>query len=250
MRQVVRRACGASAMMSATSENRPGLAWNSENSCTPAGSRDRNWSKRSDRRVGIGGAAEDAQQFRHELGQDLARPLAARRADAAVMPAAHHRRDPRRLAEAEPRQRRQRLRVVLGAGEDEIAGSGEARRLLEQFGIMPLDRAEPGAEFGDERIRVLVAEKRREPRDPGAVGRQAVGLRVLDHLQPVLDAAQKAVMVDQRVAGRGVDAPGRGQRAQAPRRSGRPAARACGRPRSAAASGRKTRSRGCRRGRS
>ena len=39
-------------------------------------------------------------------------------------------------------------------------------------------------------------------------------LRVLDHLQPVLDAAQKAVMVDQRVARRGVDAPGRRQRAQ------------------------------------
>ena len=46
-----------------------------------------------------------------------------------------------------------------------------------------------------------------------------MGLRVLDHLQPVFDAAQKAVVVDQRVAGRGVDAPGRGECAQ--RRAGR-----------------------------
>ena len=46
-----------------------------------------------------------------------------------------------------------------------------------------------------------------------------MGLRVVGHLQPVLDAAQKAVVVDQRVGGGGVDAPGRGQRAQ--RRAGR-----------------------------
>ena len=86
------------------------------------------------------------------------------------MPAAHHRGDRAGSAEAEPRQRRQCLRVVLGAGEHEIAGTGEARRLLEQLGIMPLDRAEPGAQFGDEVIGVLIAEKRRDSRDPGAVG--------------------------------------------------------------------------------
>ena len=43
---------GASAMMSATSDNRPGLAWNRENSCTPAGSRTRKSSKHSNAALG------------------------------------------------------------------------------------------------------------------------------------------------------------------------------------------------------
>ena len=124
-------------------------------------------------------------------------------AHAAVMPAAHHRRDPRRIGEAEPRQRRQRLRIVFGAGEHQIARSGEARRFLEQLGVMPLDRAETRAQLGDERLGIRIAEKCREPGDPGGVAGQPMGLRVLDHLQPVLDATQETVVVDQRV-GRGL----------------------------------------------
>ena len=59
---------------------------------------------------------------------------------------------------------------------------------------------------------------------PSRVVGQAMGLRVVDHLQPVLDAAQKAVIVDQR-------------RRRSPRRCGRPrrarrSASQVGRPRS------------------
>ena len=133
---------GASAMMSATRRNRPGLAWNSENSCTPAGNRTRNWSKRWSAMSGRGGAAKNAQQLGDKLGQDFARPLAAGRAHAAVVPVAHHAGDRARIGEAHPRQRFQRARVVVGAGEDEVARSGEARRLLEQLGIVFLDRGE------------------------------------------------------------------------------------------------------------
>ena len=76
---------------------------------------------------------EDAAGF--ELGEDLSRPLAARRAIAAVMPAADRRGDAVWLAEAEPAQRVERAGVVLGAGEDEVAWSGKTRRLLEELGV-------------------------------------------------------------------------------------------------------------------
>ncbi len=45
-------------------------------------------------------------------------------------------------------------------------------------------------------------------------------LRVVDHLQPVLDAAQEAVVVDQLRGCRRIDAAGRGEAAQ--RLAGRP----------------------------
>ena len=47
-----------------------------------------------------------------------------------------------------------------------------------------------------------------------------MGLRVVDHLQPVLDPAQEAVVLDQRLGRRRIDAAGGGEPAQ--RLAGRP----------------------------
>ena len=168
--------------------------------------------------IGMRGGAENAQQLGHELGQDLARPLAAGRAHAAVMPVAHHRRDPGRVGKAEPRQGGERVGVVVRAGEDQIARPRKARRFLEQLAIVLLHRGEVGAQIGDEFFGIRVAQKDREPGDAARVVRQAVGLCVLRHLQPVLDPAQKAVIGDQRPCGALVDAAARGETAQ--RRAG------------------------------
>ena len=202
------------------------------------------------RRVGMRRRAKDAQQVGGQLGQDLADPLAAGSAQPAVMPAAQLRADRRRIGKAEPGQGPQRFGIVLGAGKDEIAGTGEARRLFEQLRVMALDRIQMCGQIGDETIGTAVAEKDREAGDALPVRRQSMGLCIVDHLQAVLDAAQEAVVLDQpRRCGR-IDAVGGGEPAQ--RLAGRadPQFEASARPRSAAASGQRIRSRGCRRGQS
>ena len=46
-----------------------------------------------------------------------------------------------------------------------------------------------GEQIGDKSIRLRIAEERRNAGDPGAVGGQRMGLPVVDHLQPMLEAA-------------------------------------------------------------
>src|SRR6516165_2056064 len=164
--------------------------------------------------------AEDAQQFRYELGQDLARALAAGRPQSAVMPAAHQRRDGSRIAKAEPREGAQGVGIVLDPCEDEISRAGEARRLFEQLGIVLLDRAEMTEQIGSKSVRMRIAEKDSDPLDPRAVRGQPVRLGVVHHLQAVFEPAQKAVVVDQRRGGAGIDATDRREPAQ--RLAGRP----------------------------
>ena len=54
----------------------------------------------------------------------------------------------------------QRVGIVLGAGEDEVAGHRQARRLLEQLGVMALDRAQMRGQIGGKGIaRRAIAEK-------------------------------------------------------------------------------------------
>jgi hypothetical protein len=91
------------------------------------------------RRVGMWRRAKDAQQLGRQLGQDLAHSLAAGGAQPAVVPAAHQRTDRRRIVKAQLGQGVHGFGIVLGAGKDEIAGAGKARRLLEQLGVMLLD---------------------------------------------------------------------------------------------------------------
>ena len=88
------------------------------------------------------GRSEDPEQLGYELGQDFARPLATGGAQSAVMPASHQRGHRGRLGEAELRERAQGFAIVIGAGENEIARAGEGRSMLEELGIMPLDRGE------------------------------------------------------------------------------------------------------------
>ena len=196
--------------------NSPGLAWNSEKSCTPAGSRDRNWSKRQQRRVGRGGAAEHAQQLGDELGQDLARPRAARRAHAAVMPVAHHAGD--RAGSAKPSCAS--VASVSGSSsvpvKTRLPRAGEARRLLEQLGIMSLDRRKVRDAARRRKTAVSrVAEKGREPGD-AALRRSAGGASArrppsAAGARPGAGSGNRSISV---VAARGVDAAGGGERAQ------------------------------------
>src|SRR5439155_5497125 len=65
-----------------------------------------------------------------------------------------------------------------------------------------------------EGVRFSKAEKNRQPLDSVTVNRQTMDLRVIHHLQPVLDPAQKTVVRDQRLGRRRVDAAGRGEPAQ------------------------------------
>src|SRR6266550_7089156 len=95
--------------------------------------------------------------------------------------------------------------------EDEVARPGEARRLLEELGIRPLDRGEMAAKIGGEGIGVAIAEEDRKTRNTVAIGGQAMDLRVIDHLQPVLDPPQKPVILGQPCGRRRIDAAGCGQ---------------------------------------
>ena len=93
-----------------------------------------------ERGVGIAGAGEGLHEARHELRQDLPRPRGAHRRPAAEMPAADRLRGGGRVLEAKPRQGFERLRIVLGAGEDEAAEFRvERRRGFEQQRIMVRD---------------------------------------------------------------------------------------------------------------
>ena len=145
----------------------------------------------------MGCGAEGAQQLRNKFGQNLARPLAAGRPQPAVMPAAHQCGNRGRLDKAKPRKSAQRFRIILDPGEDEVAGAGKARSLLEELGIVPLDRDEMAKQIGVKRIRLRLAEKDPDSCDPRAVRRKHMRLRVLDHLQAVLETAQEAIIVDQ-----------------------------------------------------
>src|SRR5215472_274379 len=157
--------------------------------------------------------AERPEELRNELGQDLSRSLAAGRPQPAVMPATHQCGNRSRPGKAEPRKRAERFRIVLDSGEDEIARTGETGRLLEQFGIVPLDRAEVAKQIADKGICPRIAEKDPDPRYSGVVRWQDVRLRVIDHLQAVLEAAQEPIIVDQISRRRVVDAAGGGKAA-------------------------------------
>src|SRR5260221_9382819 len=126
-------------------------------------------------RIGVRGTAECLEQGGYQLGEDLARPLAARRAIPSVMPAAYRRSRGRRVGKAEAAQRRQRLWIVVDAGEDEIARPGETRRLLEELGVVFLDLHQVLPQLAGERGSVRIAEEDRQPADAFLVGGVRIG---------------------------------------------------------------------------
>ena len=167
-----------------------------------------------ERDIGGGGIAENPQQSGDQLGEDFACPLAARRPHPAVVPIAHHAGDRARIGKSHLRQGCQGRRVVVAAGKDQVAGSGEARRLLEKLGVVRLDGSEALDEFAGEGLGAWVAEKDGEAGNALVIAGQAMGLGVVDHLQAVFDAAQETVIAGQRRAGFDVDLPGGGEPAQ------------------------------------
>ncbi len=148
------------------------------------------------------------------------------------MPAAHDGGDGRRIGEAQALQRFERVGIVLDAGEDEIAGGrGKGGRFLEQVRIVALDQSEDARQRGGELRGVGEAEEERDAPQALGVGRQAVRLLVVHHLQAMLDAAQKSVALFELRGGLRGDAAGAGERLRARRTSRARAARARARPR-------------------
>ena len=147
-----------------------------------------------ERGVGIAGAGEGFEQRGNELCQNLAGARRLHRRPAAEMPAAHGLRRQRRIVEAHAAQSFQRLGIVGDAGENEVAGGCvEARRVLEQFGVMRFDAVkllrQRGGEFGVAGIAAEFGEARQRV----FVRRQALRLLIVHHLQAMLDGAQIGV---------------------------------------------------------
>ncbi len=180
--------------------------------------------------VGLRRLAQRPQQRRHELGQQLAAARRAGRPVPAVVPGAHEVEDLLALAEAERLEGRQGARLGLAAGEHQVAGGRERRRLLEQLGVVGLHRAERSEQRGAEGGRPVVAQESGDARESRLVVGQAMGLLIVDHLQPVLEPAQEAVGGAQFLRRSGVDVPGLGQRAQRLRRPGAAQARLAAAP--------------------
>jgi len=113
-----------------------------------------------------------------------------------MVPAANDRRDVGGARKTHARQRRQRFRIVFDTGEHQAARRGGERRFaFEELRIMLLHAAQMAQQLLLERHRVRVAHEARDVIE--AVGRfgQAVGLAIVDHLQPVLELAQNAIRV-------------------------------------------------------
>src|SRR5215813_4021194 len=130
------------------------------------------------------------------------------------MPAAHQRSDRTRLRKAEPGKSAQSLRIVLDPGEDEVAGAGKCRSLFEELRIVPLDRNEMPQQIGDKRVRLRESEKNPDARDPGTVSWKCMRLRIIDHLQAMLETAEEPIVIDQLSAGRRINPAGRAEATQ------------------------------------
>ena len=166
------------------------------------------------RGVRVVGRRQGLQHGRDELGQELARPRAAGRAVAAVMPDADTLGDPAGFPEAQPRQGFQRLRIVLRAGEDQVSRTRQIGGLFEQDGVMRFDGAQLLQQRRLEARPAVIPHEKRDAFQLRLVLRQGMGLLIVDHLQAVLDPAVKPVGPDQPVAHDRFEQPRLGERAQ------------------------------------
>ena len=174
-------------------------------------------------RVGIGLLGDRVQQPRHQLGQQLARPSVAGRADVAVVPGAHARRNGARMDEPHLGQSRQRVRIIVGAGEDQGAPAAQIDAAFEQGGVVLSRPARSRlADRVGERVGVRIAHEGGEALQLLGASGQAVGLPVGDHLKAVLGPAQEAVGLDQLVRGGAFQPAGLDQGAQRRAGAGRP----------------------------
>ena len=105
-------------------------------------------------------------------------------------------------------------RSSASLGKDSASRSACARRVLEQPDIVPLHLAQMAEQRLGECVAILEAGKAREALEAVAVGRQRMGLVVGDHLQAVLDRAQKQIGGFEVGAGVGADPAALGERGQ------------------------------------
>ena len=146
------------------------------------------------RLVGIGPTRKTREEERDQLGQPLAGAGRAHRRPKPGMPGPHRGGGLAGLAEAELGQRAQRAGIVADAGEHEVAGAvAEPGRVLEQQPVMVRHQAAAALEFRRERRRRGVAAEAGEAFQRLLSSGDRVRLRVVEHLQAVLDAAQKGV---------------------------------------------------------
>ncbi len=118
------------------------------------------------------------------------------------MPAADGRRGAGRIVEAEPAQGLQCVGIVLIAGEHQIAaGGGEFGGILEQAAIVALYPRQHLCQPRRKACVVGEATKAREVKQLFRFRRQSLRLFVEDHLQAVLDHAEKAVALAKIVGG-------------------------------------------------
>ena len=201
--------------MVARRSRRSGLLRRSAKSCAPAGSACSRRSKALTARVRIAGARERQKQRRRDLRQAFARRGRAHRRKAPEVPAAHRLRHVLRRLEAEPAQGLDRLRVVLAAGEDQIAHlGGKFAPAFEEPRIAFRNCLQHVAEPRLERIDIGLAHEPADPCQPVAVARHGVRLLVAHHLQPVLDHAQEDIRLVQLRTYRFVDPALLGERSQ------------------------------------
>ena len=154
-------------------------------------------------------------QLRHKIGELSARERAAQGPVLPRQPAPHRRGGLARRPKAHGSKLVERFAVVGIGGKNERLVLGFGRRgVLEQRRIMPLHVAQVGEQSSGEGVAAGEAEKTRKAFEPRAIARQRVGLLVGDHLQPVLDRAQKPVSSCELVARRRVDPVAGGQRVE------------------------------------
>ena len=175
-----------------------------------------------ERRIGVGLLGDRLEQPRHQLGQQLARSRIAGRANVAVVPGAHPRRDRLGLSEAHLGEGGEGVRIVIGAGEHQGAAAAQIDAGLEQRGVVRLDPLEVAPHGVGQARRIRIAHEGREPLELLGAGGQAVGLFVADHLQAVLGATQEAIGFDQLVGDGAFEPAGIDQGAQRGTGAGRP----------------------------
>ena len=199
--------------------------------------------------VGILSLRKLVEQNRHQLGEMLARELAPQRAIFAVEPARDRGRRFRRLLKPSLTSPSTVARIVV------VDRTRVCRAHREVPAALRTDWRSGAARCANGASRTLresvAAGKSHEPREAlqgGALGRQRVGLFVGHHLQPVLDGAQEAIGRVEFGASVGLDPAVLRERLQYRQTFRARAVPGCGRRRSVAASARRIRSHGCRRG--
>ena len=164
-----------------------------------------------ERGIGVGRGREGLQQRRHEGGHAVAGLVAAHGAVTTGVPGPDRRRSAlgRRVAHAG--QGLQRLRVVVSTGEDQGPGRRQRGLVLEQSRVVALHRPQVGEERLGESTRGLEPHERGDVRDAFLVLRHAVGLPVVDHLQPMFERAVETVGCHQLGRRAAAHVPGRHQ---------------------------------------